>query len=134
MMNNFTPRAQQVLALARKEADRFNHNYVGTEHLLLGLIKLVQGGAVNVLQKRGLDRETVRMAVEKQVGAVPATRKVGELPEILRGKKELGLAGKQGGQLVCKDGPGQPLKTQGPRGQSLLNQLPGLGDFLELDP
>ena len=40
MMNNFTPRAQQVLALARKEADRFNHNYVGTEHLLLGLIKL----------------------------------------------------------------------------------------------
>ena len=39
-MQNFTPRAQQVLALARKEADRFNHNYVGTEHLLLGLIKL----------------------------------------------------------------------------------------------
>jgi len=46
-MNNFTPRAQQVLALARKEADRFNHNYVGTEHLLLGLIKLGQGVAVN---------------------------------------------------------------------------------------
>ena len=44
-MNNFTPRAQQVLALARKEADRFNHNYVGTEHLLLGLIKLGQGVA-----------------------------------------------------------------------------------------
>ena len=53
-MNNFTPRAQQVLALARKEADRFNHNYVGTEHLLLGLIKLGQGVAVNVLQKMGL--------------------------------------------------------------------------------
>ena len=60
-MNNFTPRAQQVLALARKEADRFNHNYVGTEHLLLGLIKLGQGVAVNVLQKMGLDLETVRM-------------------------------------------------------------------------
>ena len=55
-MNNFTPRAQQVLALARKEADRFNHNYVGTEHLLLGLIKLGQGVAVNVLQKMGLER------------------------------------------------------------------------------
>jgi ATP-dependent Clp protease ATP-binding subunit ClpC len=40
MMNNFTPRAQQALALASKEAGRFNHNYVGTEHLLLGLIKL----------------------------------------------------------------------------------------------
>ena len=51
--NNFTPRAQQVLALARKEADRFNHNYVGTEHLLLGLIKLDQGVAVNVLKKWG---------------------------------------------------------------------------------
>ena len=56
MMNNFTPRAQQVLALARKEADRFNHNYVGTEHLLLGLIKLGQGVAVNVLQKMRLMR------------------------------------------------------------------------------
>jgi ATP-dependent Clp protease ATP-binding subunit ClpC len=42
-MDNFTPRAQQVLVLARKEAERFNHNYVGTEHLLLGLIKLGQG-------------------------------------------------------------------------------------------
>ena len=68
-MNNFTPRAQQVLPLARKEADRFNHNYVGTEHLLLGLIKLGQGVAVNVLQKMGLDLETVRMEVEKQVGS-----------------------------------------------------------------
>ena len=63
-MNNFTPRAQQVLALARKEADRFNHNFVGTEHLLLGLIKLGQGVAVSVLQKMGLDLETVRSAVE----------------------------------------------------------------------
>ena len=53
IMNDFTPRAQQVLALASKEAERFNHNYVGTEHLLLGLIKLGQGVAVNVLQKDG---------------------------------------------------------------------------------
>ena len=52
-MNDFTPRAQQVLALARKEAERFNHNYVGTEHLLLGLIKLGQGVAVTVLQRMG---------------------------------------------------------------------------------
>jgi len=74
MMNNFTPRAQQVLALARKEADRFNHNYVGTEHLLLGLIKLGQGVAVNVLQKMGLDLETVRMEVEKHVGSHPGLR------------------------------------------------------------
>ena len=62
-MNNFTPRAQQVLALARKEADRFTHNYVGTEHLLLGLIKLGQGVAVNVLQKMSMELETGRMEV-----------------------------------------------------------------------
>ena len=69
-MSNFTPRAQQVLALARKEADRFHHNYIGTEHLLLGLINLGQGVAVNVLQKMGLDLETVRQAVDEQVGLV----------------------------------------------------------------
>ena len=94
-MNNFTPRAQQVLALARKEADRFNHNYVGTEHLLLGLIKLGQGVAVNVLQKMGLDLETVRMEVEKQVGSGPETKMVGNIPYTPRVKKVLALAGKE---------------------------------------
>src|SRR6266511_28136 len=94
-MNNFTPRAQQVLALARKEADRFNHNYVGTEHLLLGLIKLGQGVAVNVLQKMGLDLETVRLAVEKQVGTGPETKMVGNIPYTPRVKKVLALAQKE---------------------------------------
>ena len=99
MMNNFTPRAQQVLALARKEADRFNHNYVGTEHLLLGLIKLGQGVAVNVLQKMGLDLETVRMEVEKQVGSGPDHKMVGNIPYTPRVKKVLALAGKEAKQL-----------------------------------
>jgi len=99
MMNNFTPRAQQVLALARKEADRFNHNYVGTEHLLLGLIKLGQGVAVNVLQKMGLDLETVRMEVEKQVGSGPETKMVGNIPYTPRVKKILALAGKEAKSL-----------------------------------
>ncbi|MEM9017653.1 MAG: Clp protease N-terminal domain-containing protein, partial [Verrucomicrobiota bacterium] len=94
-MNNFTPRAQQVLALARKEADRFNHNYVGTEHLLLGLIKLGQGVAVNVLQKMNLDLETVRLEVEKQVGNGPETKMVGNIPYTPRVKKVLALAGKE---------------------------------------
>ncbi len=95
MMNNFTPRAQQVLALARKEADRFNHNYVGTEHLLLGLIKLGQGVAVNVLQKMGLDLDTVRMEVEKHVGSHPETKMIGNIPYTPRVKKVLALAGKE---------------------------------------
>ncbi len=94
-MNNFTPRAQQVLALARKEADRFHHNYVGTEHILLGLIKLGQGVAVSVLQKMGLDLETVRGAVEKQVGTGTETKSQGSIPYTPRVKKVLALAGKE---------------------------------------
>jgi ATP-dependent Clp protease ATP-binding subunit ClpC len=94
-MNNFTPRAQQVLALARKEADRFHHNYVGTEHILLGLIKLGQGVAVSVLQKMGLDLETVRSAVEKQVGTGTETKTQGSIPYTPRVKKVLALAGKE---------------------------------------
>src|SRR6185503_9634737 len=99
-MNNFTPRAQQVLALARKEADRFNHNFVGTEHLLLGLIKLGQGVAVNVLQKLGLDLETVRMEVEKQVGTGPDQKMIGNIPYTPRVKKVLALAAKEAKHLT----------------------------------
>ncbi|MBB5352325.1 ATP-dependent Clp protease ATP-binding subunit ClpC [Haloferula luteola] len=94
-MNNFTPRAQQVLALARKEADRFNHSYVGTEHLLLGLIKLGQGVAVNVLERMGLDLETVRMEVEKEVGTGNGQKVTGTIPYTPRVKKVLALANKE---------------------------------------
>ena len=94
-MSDFTPRAQQVLALARKEAERFNHNYVGTEHLLLGLIKLGQGVAVNVLQRMGLDLETVRMEVEKHVDSHPETNMIGNFPYTPRVKKVLALADKE---------------------------------------
>ncbi|HSY09791.1 MAG TPA: ATP-dependent Clp protease ATP-binding subunit [Candidatus Dormibacteraeota bacterium] len=98
-MGNFTPRAQQVLALARKEADRFNHNFLGTEHLLLGLIKLGQGVAVNVLQKMGLDLETVRMEVEKQTGTGPDQKMIGNIPYTPRVKKVLALASKEAKNL-----------------------------------
>jgi ATP-dependent Clp protease ATP-binding subunit ClpC len=98
-MNNFTPRAQQVLALARKEADRFNHNYVGTEHLLLGLIKLGQGVAVSVLERMGLDLDSVRMEVEKQVGHGPDQKVSGNIPYTPRVKKVLALANKEAKQL-----------------------------------
>src|SRR6267154_536314 len=95
MMNNFTPRAQQALALASNEAGRFDHNYVGTEHLLLGLIKLGEGVAVNVLQKMGLDLEIVRKEVEKHVGPRPETKMIGNIPYTPRVKKVLALAGKE---------------------------------------
>ena len=92
-MNNFTPRAQQVLQLARQEADRFNHGYIGTEHLLLGLIALGQGVAVTVLRRMGLDLDTVRMEVEKAVGVGSDMKTVGNVPYTPRVKKVLALAG-----------------------------------------
>src|SRR5260221_522761 len=95
MMSDFTPRAQHVLVLARKEAERFKHNYVGTEHLLLGLIKLGQGVAVNVLLKMGLDLERVRMEVEEHVDSHPETNMIGNIPYTPRVKKVLALAGKE---------------------------------------
>ena len=92
---NFTPRAQQALALARREADRFNHNFVGTEHLLLGLIRLGPGVAVNVLRRMGLDLETVRAHIEKQVGSGPDQKIMGGIPYTPRAMKVLALAAKE---------------------------------------
>src|SRR5258706_4242988 len=94
-MSSFTPRAQKVLSLARKEADRFHHNFVGTEHLLLGLIRLGQGVAVAVLGKLGLDLESVRLEIEKQVGTGPDQRWSGLIPYTPRVKKVLALAAKE---------------------------------------
>ncbi|MEW6534015.1 MAG: ATP-dependent Clp protease ATP-binding subunit [Candidatus Auribacterota bacterium] len=92
MFDRFTNRAKQVIILARKEADRFNHNYIGTEHLLLGLIKLGQGVAVDVLRSMGVDFETIRMEVEKAVGTGPENKAVGDVPLTLRAKKVIELA------------------------------------------
>ncbi|ACD82301.1 ATP-dependent Clp protease ATP-binding subunit [Candidatus Methylacidiphilum infernorum] len=95
-MTNFTPRAQQVLALARQEAERFGHNHVGTEHLLLGLIKLAQGVAINVLQKLGVDLEIIRVEIEKKIASVPSEGKpTAPIPYTPRVKKVLALAGKE---------------------------------------
>ena len=96
---NFTPRANQVLALARKEADRFNHGYVGTEHLLLGLIKLGQGVAVNVLRRMGLDPDSVREEVRKHVHEGQGDKVVDNRPYSPRAKKVLTLAGKEAKSL-----------------------------------
>jgi hypothetical protein len=94
-LSNFTPRAVQVLALSRREADRLNHNFIGTEHLLLGLIALGQGTAVAVLGKMGLDLETVRAEVKKEVGTGPNRENSGNIPYTPRVKKVLALATKE---------------------------------------
>ena len=96
---NFTPRACQVLALGRREADRMHHNFLGTEHLLLGLLKLGQGVAVNVLQARGLDLDKVREEIEKQVGTGPDQKMLGHVPYTPRVKKVIASAQKEAKQL-----------------------------------
>jgi Clp amino terminal domain, pathogenicity island component len=93
--HNFTPRAQQVLGLARREAERLHHKFVGTEHLLLGLIRLNDGTAVTVMKKMGLDLEAVRMELEKQVGTGPDEKFFGNIPYTPRVKKVLALAVKE---------------------------------------
>jgi len=78
MFDKFTNRAKQVIKLAKKEAQRLNHNYLGTEHVLLGLLKLGQGIAVNVLRNLNLDYETVRAEVERLVGFGPEIQVYGD--------------------------------------------------------
>lgn len=78
MFDKFTNRAKQVIKLAKKEAQRLNHNYLGTEHVLLGLMKLGQGVAVNVLRNLNIDFEAVRAEVEKLVGFGPEIQVYGD--------------------------------------------------------
>ncbi len=78
MFDKFTNRAKQVIKLAKKEAQRMNHNYLGTEHILLGLLKLGQGIAVNVLRNMNIDYDTVRIEVEKLVGFGPEIQLYGD--------------------------------------------------------
>jgi ATP-dependent Clp protease ATP-binding subunit ClpC len=78
MFDKFTNRAKQVIKLAKKEAQRLNHNYLGTEHILLGLLKLGQGVAVNVLRNLNIDYDTVRQEIEKLVGYGPEIQVYGD--------------------------------------------------------
>ena len=89
-LDKFTERARKVLSLAQEEAQRFQHNYIGTEHLLLGLVREGEGVAAKVLQNLGLDLLGVRDAVDNiigrgdrivpgQIGLTPRAKKVVEL-------------------------------------------------------
>src|SRR3989338_8482382 len=95
MFNRFTERARKVIILAKEEARRFNHDYIGTEHLLLGLIREGEGVAAAVLQKLGLDLETIRIEVEKLVQPGPQTQVLGDIPFTPRSKKALELSAEE---------------------------------------
>jgi ATP-dependent Clp protease ATP-binding subunit ClpA len=88
---NFTPRANQVLALARKEADRLSDNYFGTEHLLMGLIELGTGVSANVLVSKGMTLEKVRTEVGRQITR-PTEKMFGNIPYAPRLNQVIGHA------------------------------------------
>src|SRR5262245_32364152 len=92
MSNRFTERAQRVILIAQEEAKRLNHDYVGTEHLLLGLIALGEGVAAQVLANLGVDLRRVRSEIEKIVGTGDNVMLLGEIPFTPRAKKVLELA------------------------------------------
>jgi ATP-dependent Clp protease ATP-binding subunit ClpC len=94
-MNEFTPDAQKVLALAQEESSRFNHGYIGSEHLLLALLAHGQGPAFDVMTELGLDIDAVRLEIEKLAGPGIGAKTIGAVPYTPRAKKVLALAGSE---------------------------------------
>ncbi len=92
MFDRFTDRAKKVMNLARQEAQRFNHEYLGTEHILLGLVQEGSGVAANVLKNIGIDLTKIRSEVEKIVKTGPSAQQMGQLPFTPRAKKVLELS------------------------------------------
>jgi ATP-dependent Clp protease ATP-binding subunit ClpA len=90
--DHFNDRAKRILALAQDEAIRFNHNYIGTEHLLLGLIREGEGVAARALDALNVDLSKVRTAVEFIIGRGPATTSPSEITMSPRTKRVLELA------------------------------------------
>jgi ATP-dependent Clp protease ATP-binding subunit ClpC len=87
MYERFTDRARKVMQLANQEAQRFNHEYIGTEHILLGLVKEGSGVAANVLKNLDIDLRKIRLEVEKIVQSGPDMVTMGKLPHTPRAKK-----------------------------------------------
>ncbi len=87
MYEKFTDRARKVMQLANQEAQRFNHEYIGTEHILLGLVKEGSGVAANVLKNLDIDLRKIRLEVEKIVQSGPDMVTMGKLPQTPRAKK-----------------------------------------------
>ncbi len=99
MFERFTERARRVIILAREEAGRFRHDFVGTEHILLGLIRDGEGIATAVLQRLGLKLETVKSEVERALAGFPKTLTFGEVPFTPQAKRVLELSIEEARQL-----------------------------------
>ena len=99
MFDRFTDRAKKVMNLARQEAQRFNHEYLGTEHILLGLVQEGSGVAANVLKNMAIDLSKIRNEVEKIVKTGPSMVTMGQLPFTPRAKKVLELSMEEASNL-----------------------------------
>ena len=99
MFDRFTDRAKKVMSFARQEAQKFNHEYLGTEHILLGLVQEGSGVAANVLKNMGIDLDKIRTEVEKIVKTGPNVVTMGQLPFTPRAKKVLELSMEEAGNL-----------------------------------
>ncbi len=97
--SRFTPRARQMLMLARRESLRFNHGYIGAEHLLLGLFALGEGVAVDILHEKGLNLQSVRLEVEKCCGQGESTQLDGDMPLDPAAAKILKIAATEAGKM-----------------------------------
>ncbi len=99
MHDKFTERVRKVIFLAREEASRLQHDSIGTEHLLLGLLREGEGIAANVLNNLGLDLDVIRQAVESMVAQTGGTLTIGEIPFTSNAKRVLELAVDEARQL-----------------------------------
>jgi len=87
MYERFTERVRKVMQLANREAQRFNHEYIDTEHILLGVVKEGSGIAATVLGNLGVDLRKIRLEVEKQLESSPEMVTMGKLPQTPRAKR-----------------------------------------------
>ncbi len=99
MFNRFTERARKIILLAKEEAKRFNHDYIGTEHLLLGLVREGEGVAAAVLASLGLSPDKIRLETEKLVRPGPATIVSGDIPFTPKAKKVIELSMEEAREL-----------------------------------
>ncbi|MCK4462398.1 MAG: ATP-dependent Clp protease ATP-binding subunit, partial [candidate division Zixibacteria bacterium] len=103
MNEMFTERARKAIEFARDEAARLRHDYIGTEHLLLGLIRLGEGTAVEVIANLGLDLADLKASIEEVVQPAGGTMTMGQLPLTARAKKTLEVSGQEARALKSKD-------------------------------
>jgi ATP-dependent Clp protease ATP-binding subunit ClpC len=103
MNEMFTEAARKAIEYARDEASRLKHDYIGTEHLLLGLIRLGEGQAVEIISNLGLELEDLKASIEEVVQPSGGTMTMGQLPLTARAKKTLEVSGQEARALKSKD-------------------------------